>query len=1165
MKKIGKSVRKVLTVMKFCLFLSATNVLQASAVVNAQNVKVDLIMENASLAQVFWELEKKTDIVFFFSVEDVTGVNGLHLNYKNEELEKVLKHLLKGTELDYEITHEVVVIRKREKTPPSPALQAKKRTLKGIVKGPDGETLPGVTIMVKGTLTGTATVADGSFELTTDDKPGLTLLFSFIGMKTREVAIDARNEWEITLETATNDLEEVIITGYQRISKERATGSFSVVTPKEIENKMETNLMSRLEGQVAGLVQYKSDVSIRGISTVYGTKAPLYVVDGVPYEGDMAALNPSDIQNVTVLKDATAASIYGARAANGVIVITTKSGREGKTRITYNGSVSFQPTPDMGYLKLMNSEQLIGLKRDLFNDYHAQYNQLNKRTSIDEVTELFYLQENGTISEDELQQKLEAYRHRNNRSQIKDELLRTAMTHQHNVALSGGTEKFRYMASVNYLGHKPYEKARNDDRLGFNLKNDIRFFSWLSANLGVAGSFTQDKGHNGLTGISLLTSQPSYQMLKNEDGKAAAWRNGKSDYELQRLTALGLEDETYRPLDELRRQKYNNKSAYYKIQLGIDLKLMKGLDANLLYQTESKDYRNVQTYAANSYYVRSMVNNAAQINRDNGAITYNVPQGTQIYETRGDMRSYTLRAQLNFNRTFKEKHNIVALLGTERRAIKKTTSAAYRMGFDENTLGYKPVDIKQLGIGINGTESLTGKYSWQDKNYNKFTETEDRYVAFYGNASYTYNERYAVTGSIRIDQSNLFGQDPKYMWKPLWSVGGSWFASQEDFLKEISWLNRLAFRLTYGINGNVSKQTTPFMTIQDMGYSDWKQGFSSSVKTPPNPQLRWEKTAVTNAGIDFSFWKGRLSGSFDYYNRKSTDLLGDLKVDITTGWTSIKLNYGSLKNTGIELSLSSINLQLKDFNWRTNLNFSYNKNKIIELTNKTQTAWNYVSENVNTMNHPMYGLYSYRWAGLNPENGDPLVYDAEGNKVSAINDKEALVYSGTTRPPYSASMTNTLRYKGIGLSFMFIYNGGHVMRDAVATYLGATVGANIYRGSLNYWKNPGDERIKNMAPRANRLATKEKQQLWYAADTHILKADYIKLRDITLSYELPKSLLGKLAVQSVTVRAQARNIWWWAANDSGIDPEAYTTSTYGRGARTLPEAPTYMVGLSVGF
>lgn len=1163
MKKIGKRVQKVLTVTKFCLLLLATSALQASAVVKAQNVRVDLSMENVSLAQVFWELEKKTDIVFFFSVEDVAGVDGLDLNYENEALENVLKNLLKETGLDYEMTHDVVVIRKGK--PAAVPQTVRKRTIRGVVKDESGETLPGVSVQVKGTFMGVASDNEGKFELTLDDKPGITLIFSFVGMKTQAVQPGERETLEIVLQSSAENLEEVIITGYQTISKERATGSFSVVSPKELDNKLETNIISRLEGQVAGLVQYNGSVSIRGISTVYGTKTPLYVVDGVPYEGELAALNPSDVQNVTVLKDATAASIYGARAANGVIVITTKNGKEGKTRISYNGSVSFQPLPDMDYLKLMNSEQLIGLKRDLFDDYHASYTQLNKRASIDEVTELFYLQENGTITEEELQERLDVYRYRNNRSQIEDELLRIAFTHQHNVALSGGTQRFRYMASVNYLGTKPYEKATDKDRLGFNLKNTVEFFDWLSADFGVTGSFTHDHGSNGLTGMSLLTGQPSYMMLRNEDGRPAVWRNGKSDYEIRRLIGLGLEDETYRPLENLDRQRYDNKSSYYKIQLGVKLKILEGLDANLLYQTENRDYRNVQRYAENSMYVRSMVNNAAQVDKETGAITYNVPQGNQIYEQRGDMRSYTLRAQLNFNRIFREKHGIVALAGAERRAVKTTASLAYRMGFDENTLGYKPVNIKDLGIGINGTESLTGKYSWQDKNYNKFTENEDRYVAFYGNASYTYDSRYAVTGSIRFDQSNLFGQDPKYMWKPLWSVGASWFATEEDFLKEAGWLGRLALRLTYGINGNVSKQTTPFMTIQDMGYSDWKQGFSSSVKTPPNPQLRWEKTAVTNVGMDFSVLKGRLSGSFDYYNRKSTDLLGDLKVDITTGWTSVKLNYGSLRNTGLELSLNSVNLETRNFQWRTGINFSYNKNKVIELTNKTQTAWNYVSETVNSVNRPMYGLYSYRWAGLNPENGDPRVYDAAGNTVSAVNDKEALVYSGTTRPPYSASMTNMLTYKGFGLSFMFIYNGGHVMRDAVATYLGATVGANIYRGSLNYWKKTGDERIAGMAPRANRLATKEKQQLWYAADCHILKADYIKLRDVTLSYELPKTLLRKLAVQSLTVRAQARNIWWWAANDSGIDPENYTTGTYGRGSRTLPEAPTYMLGLSLGF
>lgn len=1159
-----QNLRKMVLTSNLFMMLVLGAVFQVSAVVSAQNVRVNLDLKEVSLTQVLWELEKRTEIVFFYSVEDVLEVKGLNVRYRNASLNEVLDELLRNTPLVYEVKNDAVVIR-RKKDMGMGLPDVKRKTIKGVVKDQNGETMPGVSVLVKGSTVGVATDINGRFELVVEDKPDLILQFSFVGMKTQERRLGDRNEVVVVLLPAAENLDEVIVTGYQTISKERATGSFAVVTPRDIENKLQTNIMDRLEGQVAGLVQYKGDVSIRGISTVYGNDAPLYVVDGMPYEGSISAINPNDIRNVTVLKDATAASIYGARAANGVIVITTKGGSEGKTKVSYNGSVSFQPLPDVGYLKLMNSSELIDLQRELFDIYHAKYSALNKRSAIDEVTELFYKQEAAEITEGELTEKLNVLRQLDRKKQVKDELLRVALTHQHNLALSGGNEKYTYMASVNFLGNKPYEKARENNRFGFNVKNSVKFFSWFTADLGINGSFTEDKGSNGLTGISMLSSGPSYQMLRNEDGTPAVWRQGRSEYELERLQSKGLYDLTYRPLDQLDRQHYKNKSAYYRVNVGLLFKLMDGLNVNLTYQTENSNYRNLQYRDGDSYYVQDMVVNAAQVDAGTGAITYNVPEGNQVTEVRGDKHAYTMRAQVNFNRTFQEKHAVVALVGAERRLIKSTSSSAFRMGYDYSTLGYKPANIKDLGTGLKGTESLSGTYSWQDKNYNKFTEGEDRYVAFYGNASYTYNDRYALTGSIRVDQSNLFGTDPKYQWKPLWSLGGSWFASEEEFLKNTDWLERLALRLTYGINGNVAKKNGPYMTIQDMGYSDWKQGFSSSVKTPPNPSLRWEKTAVTNLGVDFSFFKGRLGGSFDYYYRKSTDLLGDIKVDITTGWTTIQLNYGSMKNSGLELSLNSINLQTKNFQWRTNLNFSYNKNRIVELTNKTTTAWNYVSATVNSAGKPMYGLYSYRWAGLNPENGDPQVYDKNGEVVSVSNDIEDLVWSGTTRPPYSGSMTNILNYKGISLSFMFIYNGGHVMRDAVATYLGSSVSSNIYRGSLQYWKKTGDEKVKGMAPRPNRLANKNKQQLWYAADMHILKADYIKLRDITLSFDLPKSLLRRLNLAGVSVKAQAQNIWWWAANDSGIDPEAYASSTYSRGARVLPEAPTYTLGLSLNF
>lgn len=1137
-------------------------VMQASEVVKAQNVRIDLDIQNASLSQVLWELEKRTDFVFFYNVDDVSNVKGLSMSYKKATLMEILDKLLKNTKLTYEIKTGTVVIREKKDSGTRVATVIAKRTITGIVKDQDGEAIPGASILIKGTNKGVATDINGRFELQVENTPNIILQISFVGMKNQERKVGDKNLLIIVMIPSEESLGEVIITGYQTISKERATGSFSVVSPKAIENKLQTNIIQRLEGQVAGLVQYNGNINIRGLSTVHGIQTPLYVVDGMPYEGSFTAINPNDVQNITVLKDATAASIYGARAANGVIVITTKSGKTGKTKISYDGSVAFQPLQNVDYLKLMNSEELVNIKRELFDYYHSPFSALNKRSSIEEVTELLYMHEQGTLTEAQLQDKLDVYRSRDRRKQVEDELLRTSLTHQHNLSLSGGSDKYTYMASVNYLGRKPYNKGQDAEQFGFNWKNSIKFFDWFTTDLSFTGNYYNEKGKNGITGTSLRTSGLSYEMLRNEDGTPAIWRDYASQYEIDRLISKGLYDMTYSPLNEWDKSNFKNKSAYYRINVGLRFKIMKGLDVNLTYQNESSNNRNIAFDKADSYKVHSMVVNAAQIDPKTGVITYNVPEGAQIKENRGDMNAYTMRAQANFNRTFKEKHSVVALLGAERRAIKKTNSAAFRMGFDENTLGYKPADIKQLGKGIKGTEGISGTFSWQDQNYNKFTESEDRYIAFYGNASYTYNDRYAATGSIRVDQSNLFGTDPKYQWKPLWSVGGSWFASQEDFLKDVSWINRLAIRLTYGINGNVSKYSSPYLIIQDNGYNGSKEGFQSTIKTTPNPSLRWEKTAVTNIGLDFSVFRGRLSGTIDYYIRKSTDLLGDIKVDITKGRASATLNYGSMKNKGVEINLNSANLELKNFQWRTGVNFSYNKNKVVNITNKTNAALNYVKATVNTPGKPMYSLFSYRWAGLSPENGEPRVYDKDDKIVTSSDDIENLVYSGTTRPPYSASMTNTFNYKGIGLSFMFIYNGGHVLRDAVADYLGATMGSNTYRGNLNYWKKPGDEKVPGMAPKPNRSIASSKTYLWYSADINVIKGDYIKLRDITLTYDLPKSWLRKVHIRNVVLKAQARNLWWWAANDSGIDPEAYSYTSTGRGARALQEAPTYTLGLS---
>lgn len=1035
----------------------------------------------------------------------------------------------------------------------------------GVVTDENGEPVIGATVRIGNTGKGTVTDINGRYSLTVSNGDEVT--FTFVGMADQVIKADAaQKEVNVEMKSSSTILDDVVVTGYQTLSKERATGSYSVISEKSTKGKLNTDILSRIEGMVAGINKTSSNsnaIVIRGITTYMGDTTPLYVVDGMPYEGSISSINPTDVQNITVLKDAAAASIYGARAANGVVVITTKRGQEGNTKVNYNGSVKFSPKPDLGYLDLMSSSELVDMQIEGFDYYHTDYANLNIRQSVNPVINLLYEHEQGELNDSELEKALLPYRTRNNRKQIEDEFARIGIVHQHNLSLSGGTKRNKYMASINYMGNYGHQKYQMNDRIGFTLKDDVQFFNWLSADFGATGSFYRSKGDTGAGSYSgLMSGYPSYYMLRDAEGNALDFQRNKSDYELDRLQSIGLMDERYNPINNRAEENYHNNSNYYRLHAGLNFKIIEGLDLDLKYQTEGSYDKNRTLYTDRSYTVRNMINEAAQYNKETEELTLNVPTGGQLSESRFESYSYTMRAQLNFNRTFGQ-HAVSALGGAERRLVRRTGSTNYYMGYDDNSLGVKPINPLIMSP-IMGTESLNGSFNWVYDQYNNLSHNEDRYVSFYANGSYTFDDRYSLTGSVRIDQSNLFGTDPKYQYRPLWSVGAGWQLTHEEFMKDLTWLNRLNLRVTYGIGGNVPKNAGPYMTVMDYGYNSWVGDFSSYIGNPPNDELRWEKTASTNVGIDFAVLGSRLSGSIDYYYKKTTDLLGTRNADPTLGWATLMQNYGSMTNKGVELSLQSVNIRNKDFTWGSNLMFSYNKNELTNLEGTRESVFYYSAYNVAAVGYPVNSLFSYRYAGLNPENGDVLVYNKAGEKVSKISSIDDMVYSGTRTPKYTASLKNYFSYKDFDLSFMFVYYGGHVMRDVVSDYMGGAPGSNLNRKALNHWRKPGDETIPGVAPSLNKAIYYTDAQAWYSADVHVKKADYIKLRDISLSYNLPKKWLKKYAIESASVTCQISNAWWWAANGD-IDPEAYTTAGYGRGSLTLPDPATYTLGLSLNF
>lgn len=1120
--------------------------------------RVSIEVKAASVQETLESLKAASGLAFSYDAEVAKWPKKVTLSYTQENLVKVLDDFSKQTALKYEIKREGVLV-----FIPVPK-GAERFSVSGVVMDDTGETIIGATVSIPGTSRGVRTDLDGRYKI--EVAAGEQLSFSYVGMRGEVIKVGPKSRTiDVTLKSNDTLLEEVVVTGYQTLSKERATGSYSVISDKQTKGKLNTDVLSRIEGLVAGINKTNNgsdDIVIRGITTINGEQKPLYIVDGMPYQGSLNAINPTDIQNITVLKDATASSIYGARAANGVIVITTKRGKDGKIAVSYNASTKLTPKPNLDYLNLLSSSELVDLEVAGFNFYHPQT--FEQRRALSPVTALLYRHEAGEITDAQLAAALMPYRGIDNRGQIEKEFARTGLVHQHNLSVSGGDRNHRYMASLNYQGDYGNDRFRTKDRIGFNLKNDLTFSKWINIDLGVSGSFVRDNGDNGVPSYSdLVLSTPSYYPLRAEDGTPMSVPLDKSRYEIDRLMSIGLMDESYNPILNRAEQNYSNSENYLRLQAGMKLNLLEGLNMELKYQSENIDTKDRQYYSPKSYHVINMINDAAQYDAAKKSLTLNIPTGGQLREIYTKAFSYTMRAQLNFSKDF-DKHTVSALGGAERRLMRMSGSNQLHIGYDDGSLAVKPLDpaiFKELK-----TEALSGAFAMKHEDFEKLLHNEDRFVSFYANGSYTYDNRYSVTGSMRIDQSNLFGTDPKLQYRPLWSVGLSWYMGNEAFLKQVDWIDQLNLRLTSGVGGNIPKDVGPFLNVKYQGANIWSQEFSSSIVSPPNAALRWEKTTSNNFGIDFSVLNSRLTGNIDFYYKSTTDLLGRKNSDPTLGWQTLTLNYGAMVNKGVEVSLQAMWLKRKNFNWSTLLMLSYNDNKLTNLSGTKDNVFQYTTRNIEAVGYPVNSLFSYRYAGLNPKDGSVLVYNNQDEKVANVSSISDLVYSGTRDPKVTASLKNSFAFGDFDLSFMFVYYGGHVMRDVVADYISGAPSANINRAILNMWKAPGDELKSNVTPgfKQNVGSDIEQTVTWYSADTHVKRADYIKLRDVSLSYNLPKELLKKVALESATVTCQISNAWWWAANGK-VDPEAYQVGSYGRGTLTLPVPTMYTLGLSLNF
>lgn len=1145
--------------------------------------RITLSYEKVSLDTAIKSIIEQTDYKFVYSqsVIDVNKVVSVKVSSRN--ISTVLDELFRNTNIAYKIVDKQIALSPQKGNPVAKQKlgSGNNRTITGLVRDQNGQPLVGASVSISGQPAGTFTDINGHYSIDVNNDPNLKLAFKYLGMDEKKIAIGTKTIINTILENNIISLQQVIVTGYQTISRERAVGSFDIATAKDIENKMQTNIMDRLEGMVSGLNNYgttdnkgNTQITIRGVSSLYANTKPLYVVDGMPYEGDIQLINPNDVINISILKDATANSIYGAQAANGVIVITTRSGQAGKTSVRYSGSVKFTPKPDLDYLKLINSSELIDLQIEGFN---LKTQTRDARITYNPVIDLLFQHKDGLFSDTELQNRLAPYRKLDNRKQIEDEFARTAVMHQHNLSVSGGNEKNTYLLSLNYQGDSPNQKESNNWRVGVNIRDNMKFTNWLRGDVSFHANFSRNSEfigagiyESGAYGSGsyewLVTGHPSYYMLRDNQGNVLNIPSGKSKTKQEELLALGLLDESYSPITNHKTEKRTQESDYYRIQAGLNATIISGLTADLKFQLEKGYNERRDLYSENSKRVRSMINDAATYNKDTKILTLNVPRGGQLATDISTHYSYTLRGQLNYITEF-DKHAISALLGAERRLVVDKRNKNYYMGYDNGSLEvgfFNPLILREL----RGTQALSGLFRWNQNDYVGFKHVQNRYVSFYFNASYTYNRKYALTGSARIDQSNLFGTDPKYQYRPLWSLGAGWYMKEEKFMQDIKWINLLNPRITYGVTGNVAKETGPYLQFENKGVQWLTKESALFPKNPKNAQLRWEKTATTNVGFDASMLNSRIRFSFDFYNKSTKDLLGYVPTDPITGWSRVLINYGDMYNRGYEISLHTTHIKNKTFTWDMGVNFSFNKNKLTNVTAGTTYVSSLVSGGTYIKGYPMNSLFSYRYAGIS-DTGMPLIYTKDGDKPKNTTNVDDIDFSGTRDPKYTASLLNKFSIKDFDISFLLVYYGGHKLRTIAAPILTNYPSANVHRSILNRWQKPGDELREGVTPGLQNKTLGNMDLLpWTSSDRHLKKADYIKLRDVTISYRLPKSAIQNVKLEGVTFTLQINNLWWKAKNGD-IDPEFYALNGMKMGDYTptlrLRTPATYTLGTVINF
>lgn len=1155
----------------------------------AQQQKVSVNVKDQDISILFRQIREQTKFNFVYDADQLTTLPKITLQAKQATVESILAKVFQGTPFEYHFETESIIIR----TKPTPSTERSSRKIRGTVTDLKNHPLPGVTVVLEGTTLGTSTDIHGEFLLNLPEDTK-RLLVTFIGMKSQYVDLEkGKDSYRIMLEEDSQEIEEVVVTGYQVVNRRKNTSAITSIKAEDIMRPGVTTIDQMLEGQIPDLISMTNSgeigvapkLRIRGTSTLIGNREPLWVIDGIiqqdpvnvsPEElndpdyvnrigNAISGLNPQDIERIDVLKDAAATALYGTKAANGVIVITTKRGRIGDPIVSYNmtGTFKLRPRYSDRHIDVMTAKERIRFSKELMID---GYN-FPSGMSLVGYEYLHSQLHNHLISYEKFAEEVAKMEARN--TDWFDILGDDSFSSQHTVNVTGGSEKVRYYASLGYTDDNDVISSNRNDRYTATLNMDIYFTDKLSASFDLSGGKNRKKYYQDeISPISYAYNTSRTIPLRNEDNTLYYYKKNYAGYYFN-----------YNILNELENSGNTQEASNVSMKANLRYAPMPWLNLNgtfsyTISNTELESYWGAQTFHAAKLRYGEYGGEIEDAEKSE------LPAGGELTQTHTRSEAYTARVQADVNKYFgaEEQHNINASVGFELNSNKYQGTKTVNRGYDPE----RGMQFNVFEIGV-----YPAYDNWLASNKPVITDNLTNTLSAYASISYSYQNWITLNANARFDGSNKFGSQSNDKLHPIWSASLSYNPIEQ--FRWVSFFDYLQLKFSYGFQGNMLDDQSPEVIIKKKPMDNYFHELVSEVDIYPNPDLKWERTNSLNGGIEFSLLKRRLMVSADVYYKKTEDAFMAKNISRVNGMDSYTVNSGEIINKGYNISLTVSPVYTDKVRWMLSTSISKSHNRIQSQPSTDEyDLTNFLNGTVIAKGEAVNTFYSYKFRGLSPVYGGPLFDDYEEcpEKSYGMNKHDVfttvLDASGSREPKLSGGINNTVNLFNFRLNVNFAYSLGAKTR-LFKMFDGTTFTAeqNLRRDFLHRWQLPGDEAytdipaaIGSYAPGYTNysnhwstwtdlvpdLATNAWDMYNYS-DLRVVSANYLKCTNISLTYMFPEKILSKCKLERLELSVATGNPFI-------ICSRALKGQTPTQGGFTeiqLSERPTFSFGLNVSF